>query len=302
MSGEELEMQEQTVQVAEVTQLPFGVGNVGADRHLDGADKEAYVGALGRHQHEAPSNLWLPFDCMDERPTISLADGTTDPEALVRRKAFQLAGGTVLAFTKAGVAANAAFLRDAKSMEEAYQTTYDLLSKLGVPDAAHAGCGASTHMQNSVMKPIGSERLLTAFEGLGAKRDEIAPALDRLAANKQRRVSEGFYDTWTPAWHAQFVTERNPENFSNLQIEEDDVHGHYASGVLLVQGDRYFAKNAFVAETGRMAFALTFDPADRVAHMLGATDEERALISLAIRDDSLNVTNHIVAEGLEVFA
>lgn len=300
--GEELTMQQETITVADVTTLPFGIGAVGADRHLQGAQKAEYLAALGRNQHEVPTGLWLPFDCMDERETIALADGTTDPAALRERRTFQLAGGTVLAFTKAAVAADAAYLRDATDIRDAYEKTYDVLWGLGIPDAAHDGCGASKFVQKSVTELIDEALELETFRKMGADEQQVRMPLERLHVNKQRRAGSGFYDSWTPEWHANFVTDRHPENYSTLRTADDAVHGHYASSLLVVSGSRYFAKNAFIAETGQQAFALTLDKADEVADMLGTSSEERAMIKLGLRDDSFNVANHIVAPGLEVVA
>jgi len=300
--GEEIAMQQEILEVSQVASLPFGVGNVGADRHLVGAEKTAYAAALGRHQHEVPAGLWLPFDCMDEREILSLADGTSDPTILMQRRAFQNAGGTVLGFTKAAVAADAAYLRGTKNIREAYEKTYEVVLGFGIPDAAHDGCGASALVQKSVNEPVDLAVALQTFAALGASEETVRGPLEKLAANKKQRLEAGFYESWDPAWHKEFVMARNPENFSTLRTEGDDVKGHHASGLLLVSGRNYFSKNAFIAETGRQAFALTLDAADEVAHMLGVSDQERALISLALRDDSFNVANHIVAQGLETYA
>ncbi len=299
--GEDLAMQE-VLEVNQVTSLPFGLGLVGADRHLEGAEKSAYLEALGRHQHEAPTDLWLPVDCMDERPTIALADGTKDPDVLLKRRAFQLAGGTVLATTKAAVAADAAYLRDAKNITDAYTKTYKLLTDLGIPDAAHAGCGASKLVELSVAQPVSQDVLIKTFGGLGVTAETVRGPLGAIQTNKQRKLEAGFYGGWNPEWHADFVTEHQPENFSYLQTADDEVGGHHASGLLLVKTGRYFAKNAFAAETGRQSFALTLDVADKIAALIGTNNQERALIALAFKDDSFNVANHIVAPGLEVSA
>ncbi len=294
-------MLQEVQEVQQIAALQFGAGLVGADRHLEGAEKQNYLRGLTKHQHEIPSGLWLPGDCMDDRDIIALADGTTDPLILKARRATQYAGGVTLATMKAGIAANAAFLRDAKTSKQAYEITHDLLEGFGIQEAAHEGCGASKFVQESVANRLPIEKLVQTFGALGVQSEAIRQPLFDLDRNKFRQLEAGFYEDWDPKWHADFVSSKHPENFSYLKTAEDDVYGHYASGLLLIKDGHYFSKNAFSEETKKYAFALTLGEADKIANLIGAP-EERALLRLAFRDDSFNVANHIVAEGLEVIA
>lgn len=293
----------QVTEVQRAAALPFGVGLVGADRHLEGDARGRYVQALARHQHPIPRGLWLPGDCMDERSILSLADGTKDPAVLAARKAGSLAGGTTLATMKAAIAADAAFLRDAKTSKQAYEMTYDELTARGIPEAAHEGCGASTYVLKSVANRLELPVLGQTFAAIGANVDAVRGPLSALDTNKERRLQAGFFGDWSPSWHADFVSSRQPGNFSYLKTDDTPTHGHNASGVLLVADGSYFAKNDFIEDTGGLeAFTLTFGFADQIADALGGSDYERELMKLAYRDDAFNVANHIVAPGLEVFA
>ena len=288
--------------VTSLTKLRFGAGNVGTGHHLEGERQERLLEALGRFTYRAPSGVWLPIDCMDDRPLTGLGDGTKDPEVLAARQAFQLPGGGVLAATKALVAADATILRGEKSMKSAFRKMYGVFKELGIPDGAHAGCGASIHCEGSIAHPIDAEMLTDTFVSLGAERAEISPQLADLKINKTQRLQAGFYADWDPEWHRAYTLEQDPANFAYLQEKLDDVHGHYGAGAYLVPKGSYFAKNHFVAETGEMRFALTFGAADALARIFSGTEQERQRISLAFRDDAFNVTNRIVAVGLEIDA
>jgi len=294
--------------VQQATILEFGAGNVGADRHLQGEQKQQFEQGLAACTHEIPSGP-LAIDCMDDRKTLRLADGTVDLAVLRARAAGQLAGGRTLATLKAALAADAAFLKDVKTMQQGYELIDGMFKQFvdanGQPlflSGAHIGCGASGSVEKSVAEPVEHETLVDTFVNLGAGRDAVAPALGVLAQNKFRRLESGLYGTWDPAWHVAFEQNHHPEGLAELEVADDDVHGHYAAGVYAVKDGAYFAKNAFIEDTGLYAFGLTFGVADRIADLFGGNAQERTLMKLAFKEDAFNVTNHIVAAGMEVYA
>jgi hypothetical protein len=289
--------------VGQIAALPFGLGLVGRDRHLEGVARQRYVEALGRHQHQIPKGLLITADCMDERFILRFANGLDDPNKIAARVAGSLPGGLVLATMKAGVAANAAFLRDAKTSKAAYETTFNMLQGFGYQDAAHADCGASKHVQNSVASRLDLPTLGQTFVAVGAKLDVIDKPLRDLERTKYTRLESGFYGDWDQIWHEEYVSSRVPENFAHLRTDHTPTHGHNASGLLLAEEGFYFAKNAFIEDTeGLEAFSLTFGLADQVVDRIGGSEQEKTLMKLAYRDDAFNVANQIVAGGLEVFA
>jgi hypothetical protein len=294
--------QQKVLHIAQAGSLSFGVGRVGADRHLESDDKQRYAAELADCTLPAPTETPLWADCMDERPTVRLHDGTNDFAVLAARWAFQLPGGTVLAATKAAVAADAAYLRAATTMQEAYEVTYRLLIQLGFADAGHAGCGASKLVRQSAANRLPDVMIIDTLAALGADAEQVRSQIERLDRNVQLRLQAGFYDGWSSEWHVGFLQSHDPQRFAYLQEADDAVRGHYASGLYIVPKGSVFAKDQFVRQSGRQAFALTFDFADQIANVLGGSDAEKALIALAFRDDALNVANQIVAVGLEVFA
>lgn len=283
-----------------VASLPFGQGKVGLDHHVPDQEKSEFTQDLGSNVRELTKDI-VVVDCMDGRRTVRLADGTTDEAFINSRQAGQLAGGAALATTKAAVAADAAYLRGIKTMEEAYALTYDLLLEIGVQDAAHGGCGASKLVHKSVAERLPVADVSETLGALGAPQELTVPVLQSLDSNKDRRLYSGFYDSWTPEFHAEYVISRSMQNFSYLEEAPDDVHGHHEAGVLLVPNGYYFDKNSFIGQTGKQVFALTFGVADRIANSLGESDEERFAMQLAFRDDTFNVANHIVGKGLDVY-
>lgn len=288
-------------EVSFVASLPFGKGKVGLDQHVPDNEKQEFSRELEGSVLELTKDI-VVVDCMDGRRTVRLADGTTDESFISSRQAGQLAGGAALATTKAAVAANAAYLRGTKTMEEAYALTYDLLQEIGVQDAAHGGCGASKLVHASVAERLPVDDVSGTLAALGAPQELTMPVLQALDTNKDKRLYAGFYDSWTPEFHAEYVIGRSKQNFSYLEEAPDEVRGHLEAGVLLVPNGYYFAKNAFIARAGRQMFGLTFGVADRIANSLGESDEERFAMQIAFRDDTFNVANHIVGTGLDVYS
>jgi hypothetical protein len=201
------------------------------------------------------------------------------------------------------VAANAALVRDAKDIKQAYQQVYDVLTKMGYEDGGHAGCGASGKVEASVVKPVPREIALPTI-GAIIDIDQSRTALfDRNAAHKQQLVDKGFYSVWDKAWHEDFLQTHAPQNFSFLKTENDPVHGHKAEGVLVVkQLGKGFAKNAFYEDTGQMSFGVTPTEVLDIAYKLGGTTEEREALTVALVTDLIDVSAQLVAPGLPVFA
>ncbi len=158
-------------EINEITRLPFGRGLVGADRHLIVEDKVRFQVGIAQNIHEISNNDITEIDCMDERETVALADGENDPKMLAERKTGHLPGGSTLATLKAGIAADATFLRGIKTMQEGYELTKSLLASLGIRDAAHEGCGASMKVVNSVAERLDMDMTIKSFSGLGINDD-----------------------------------------------------------------------------------------------------------------------------------
>lgn len=292
-----------TQAVTQIATLPFGEGLVGASEHLTGQERDRFLVGMMVNQHQIHHGAKLPIDCMDERFLIGLADGTKDPGELMSRVAAQLPGGAVLAIVKAGIAADAAFLRDAKTFEQAYGIVeHEVLPNTRYVDAAHEDCGAAKHVRRSVAQRLPILTVARVFGGLAADDKAMVDPLTELDRKKQERLDQGFYDDFTQAWHERHVREGSPRNFSYYRTDHSPTHGHNASGLLLVRPGYYLAKNALSQEVGRDAFALTFSAADEIADMVGGSAHEKDLLKIAFRDDAFNVANHIVAQGLEVFA
>ncbi len=301
-----------------VTMEPLARLAIGADGHgriksnlVDEAQESAFAADLSAHisQITAPHTA----DCMDDRPTIELGDGTTDQKILDSRVAWQLPGGLGLATTKAAVAANAAYLRDARDFQQAYEITSNLLTQLGYEDGGHRACGASALVEKSVSEPVAKDILIPTIEAIVSINQQLPDYLDTSALqrlhddidqNKSRKLQDGFYSKWAPSWHEDYLSQKFPQNFSILQSMDDEVHGHHADGVGLsgldVRGVG-FAKNAFYRATGRMAFFITEEPAAEVAFKLGGSNEERARILLGFLDDIPNVSAHLLAPGMPAF-
>lgn len=253
-------------------------------------------------RHTARLTVINSMDCMDDRPTIELGDGTSDPAALRERIAPQWAGGLVLATAKAAVAANADYLRDAKNFQDAYLKTYDLLISLGYQDGGHAGCGASKLVEDSVASPVAREIALPSLAAVMEINDQRTRLFDVNALHKQQLLDSGFYSGWDPAWHEDFLTQKAPQNFSRLKTAEDAVHGHYAKGVYAVVKEGYgFAKNAFYEDTGEMSFGVTLPIVQEVAFKVGGSDSERDALLVGFGTDLLDVSDKLVAPGLPLF-
>ena len=281
------------------------IGEDGQGRIRSGLDTDEQLTHFGEVLAEHKRTLTHPntADCMDDRPTIRLADGTIDLAALANRITNQLPGGLTLAVTKAGVAANAAFVRDAKNFKSAYDIADRLLEEMGYQDGGHEGCGASKFVEVSVAKPVNNEILLPTITAISAVNDPDSKMALQIQSNKQRRLNEAFYSGWDPAWHQDRLTQKVPQNFSYLKTADDAVHGHYANGISLIsEHGMGFAKNAFYENTGQMAFAITTGFIEELAGKLSGTEEEKASLIIAFADDIINVSDKLIATGMPAFA
>ncbi len=281
------------------------IGQHGEDRitsHLDNHEQLSHFGEQVS-EHIRPLTIINTADCMDDRRTLHLADGTSDSHVLRERIVPQWAGGLVLATTKAAVAANAAFLRDAKSMQQAYETTFQLLEELGFMDGGHEVCGASAKVVESVAQPVPENILLPTIDTILTINESRHKSFNDIQQNKMRRLANGFYSSWDPAWHQDFLSQKVPQNFSYLETANDAVHGHYAQGVVLVsEQGQGFAKNAFIEDTGNLAFAATPSITKDVSIVISSSAEERQRIQVAFIDDLINVSDKLVAPGMPVFS
>ena len=302
MNGE-ISVDEQVV--TQIAEISFGRGHVGEKFPLT-TDEAKTNFAAQLHSHEAPLTKTNTADCGDERPTVSLADGTTDPDVLRKRVAPQLFGGLGLATTKALVAANAAIVSDAENIWDAYLLVSNLLQQMGEEDGGHEGCGAAASVEASVANAINHELLLpgvSLFVGESAETDAL---LRKNTDTKQARLHAGFYAAWDPAKHVEHLTRNFPQNFSYLQGDPNDIltHGHNGSGIFVITNENVgFEKNAFAEDTaGQQAFAVTLPKMRELAYKLGVNDEERQRILIGFADDTLHVGAGIVTSGMPVFA
>ena len=283
--------------------LPFGVGAVGKHHGLETPEQEAEF-AQQLDAYVRPLTVANTADCVDDRPTVALGDGTNDPEVLSHRVVYQLAGGLGLAVTKAAVGADAAYLRDAKDIKDAYLTTVDLLVKVGFTEAGHKDCGASKSVEKSVANELPEDQLLVALPALTNVDEKTGYYLQRNWETKRQRLEAGFYGTWSNGWHEDFLSERFARNFSILAEDPNDheTYGHQALGVLSIQKDGYgFAKTAFARETGRMAFADTPTLIEQILFRIGGSDEERARLALELGVDPAQVLNGLTYKNFPAF-
>jgi len=291
--------------MSQVTYLgPLRIGSEGEGRIYSGLETETdrKIFSNGLAENTKQLTHIHTMDCMDDRPTIALADGTSDPDRLKARIAPQWAGGLVLASTKALVAANAVMVRGAKNFREAYQIVEGVFADLGFEDGGHEKCGASLLVEESVAKPVDLEIAIPTTEAIIGVNESRSASFDRVSTNKARKLEEGFYSDWTASWHEDFLSQKYPQNFSTLRTAKDAVKGHYADGFYVVGKDHGFAKNAFYDATGKMSFAVTPAVVLEFADRLGGTKQERSDIAVAFVTDLLDVSDKLVAPGLPGFA
>lgn len=295
-----------TTQVKRIAYLPFGVGLIGGAGSW-ATDEEEYAAQLSRAVR--PLSCANTADCVDERPTVELGDGTRDVSQLEGRIVPQLPGGLGLAVTKAAVAADLAAIRDTANFKQAYEAMSNLLDRLGYEDGGHADCGASKGVEASVATEIDKASMLAVLPAVCADRSDMTALLDTNLRTKRRRLHDGYYGAWDNRWHEGYLAARYPRNFSILAVDHNDklTHGHHAQAVLLVKRPGMgFAKNSFVRTTGRQAFADTLAFADDltagIAARLGGSLEERTRFRLELGADPLGVLNILVAEGMPVYA
>lgn len=291
---------EQT-QATELGRLPFGAGKIGREALLDKTDSADFAQQLGIHTGELTQHNLA--DCIDGR-TILYFVKTPSGLVLAERRVPQLPGGTFLAATKAATSAGAQVVSDAKDMWDAFIKVASVLTTAGEEDTGHEDCGADKNVEDSVARAIELDALIDTGRLLLGDDARSLSTLRSLQIGKRQLLLKGFYSRWDPARHKEYVTDDFPQNFAYLNT--DDTHetrGHLEEGIYIIGEDgKGFAKNNFVNDTGRQAFAVTVPKMRQLAHILGASEEERHRIFVAFIDDVLHVSNGLVAEGMPVFA
>lgn len=293
--------------VAFVTELPFGTGVIGERYPLHFEDeRQEFAAAL--QEHTLPLAKTNTADCVDERRTLELGDGTTDPGVLERRIVPQLAGGLGLAVTKAAVGADLAVIRDSKDFKTAYLTMVDLLRQLEYEDGGHGNCGASNKVEKSVADEVEAVSLLGALPLLTSVEATTPFFLQKNQETKLQRLEAGYYGKWSNTWHEGFLADTVPQNLSILAVDHGDpvTYGHNGSGIYPIQQAGVgFAKNRFIRNTGQEAFATTVATADvltnQIIEKIGGSAEERARLRLEFAVDPAQVLNQLVVEGIAVF-
>jgi hypothetical protein len=284
------------IPIKKIADLPFGEGVIGGERHLD----DDFARALGDHTRVlTQTNL---ADCGDGRGMLRLLEMESGL-VLVERVVPQILGGTFLGSTKAAVAADAALVRDAKDFQDAYEKVAAHLTAQGEEDTAHEDCGASKSVEKSVATRIDAPAFLTSMYLFTEPDEQTKPLIMANLRHKRERLLDGFYGGWDSHWQLDHVSSKFPQNVAYLDTGPEDsaTHGHYEEAIYPVFKDHYgFAKNAFVHDTGRQAFAVTIPKMRDLAYKLSGSRQEEKRIYLAFIDDTLHISNCLAATGTPI--
>lgn len=299
MNGELEPMSDVTL----VGRLPFGEGAIGKKFPLLTAEEEM---AFGQElaTYVRPLTITNTADCVDDRPTVALADSSIGEEEIKNRVTPQLPGGLGLAVTKAAVAADLALLRDTTGFKDAYTKMVSFLMELGYSEAAHKGCGASKLVEASIASEIPEKDIMIALPALTTVNEQTSYYFGRNWQTKRQRLEDGYYGDWSASWHESFVSDHFPQNFSILAEDPDDheTGGHHASGLLVIQRPGFgLAKTALATATGKMAFGETPSIIPELIHKIGGSSEERARLSLELGVDPAQVLNKLVIKEFPAF-
>lgn len=292
------------IHVAHAANLAIGKHDAGRIPAFHDTDEERAQFAENLAAHTRQLTIANTMDCMDDRPTTELGDGTTDPNVLRERVVPQWAGGLTLATTKALVAADAAALRDAKNFMNAYLLTNGMLMKYGYVNGGHAGCGAAGKAEESFGLPVSKDIAIPTLPAVININDEfdVDKNFNDMFDRKRRLADSGFFSGWSGDWHENYLMDTVPANFSTLKTADDAVHGHWAKGVYVIKEPGVgFAKNAFYETTDEMSFALTSSTVQKISEQLGVSKEEQARIALGFGTDALDVSDKLLDEGAEAF-
>jgi len=290
-----------TRSVAHIADLAIGhESESSVHSQLEPDAREQFAQDLGGHTEQLTNPKTIV--CIEDRGITATGTGEDDPVELRKIVHSQWAGGMTLATTKAALAANAAFLRDARSFTEAYLITDKLLRDLDYEDGGHANCGASGLVQASVENPVAREIAIPTIGAIIEVNNSREALFDKNAAQKRNLVGRNFFADWTPAWHEAHLQQTVPQNFTHIKTANDASHGHYGQGLyVMTQEGVGFAKNGFIEDTGQLAFAATVPKVAEVAYAIGGSDEERERILMGFAADLLDVSDKILAPGFPAF-
>lgn len=274
-------------QISLLANLDFARGKVGLRNPLHSDEAKVAFANERRAQIKAITKSNTAY-CGDERIILRMHDGS------VIYVASRLLGGIGLATTKALVTADAAVLRDAKSMRQAYPKVSQMLVQMGYEDAGHEGCGASQSVESSVVSSLAPETFLPVSGLFGITNETI---VKKNYTSKQRRLEEGFFGDWSAQEHQTYLIDQFPQNFAYLKVDANDheTHGHNGQGLVVITSPHVSY------ESDGHAFAVTTPIMAELAQKFGGSDEEVARIFAAFVDDTVHVGAGIVAPSFPVF-
>lgn len=284
-----------------IGRLSFGKGELGRGALATPQEQAEFAHEL--QLFVKPFTAANTADCVEDRPTVALANGETDPAVLAERVVPQVPGGLGLSFTKIAVASGAAYLRDVRSFKEAYEKTVDMLVAFGYEDAGHENCGASLAVESSVAEEVPEDDVMATLPALTTVDEQTLYYLRRNWEAKRQLLESGFFGDWDPAWREDFLAQRFPHNFAFLPKNADNKPiDHEAEALLVIRRPGFgLAKTGLVQATRRMAFADTPGIFTDLVRKFGGSQEEQARMLLEASVDPVQVLNGLAAETMPVF-
>lgn len=278
--------------------LPFGQGNVGEKL----SENELIEFKASVENNILPITDTTTAQCIDGRATESRSDNSSrldiDNEVL-----SQGPGGLSLHLANALVASDAIVLRDAGSFSEAYQTTRELIEYLGYKPSKHEGCLAAAKVEDTYKNALNSDQIYSILSSVIDLDENDKIILDELYSRQKDLLREDFFDSWNPEEIKKYVKENHPHNHSVLVSDQSPNHGHYENALLIIKEPGYgFAKNKFINETNKQAFAYTPAIFEEIVDKIAVNSDEARRIKLALWVNLINVANVIIKpDHLAVF-
>lgn len=274
--------------------LGFGEGKISTEISIEAAMAQADLA----RPHLVKVDSDQAVTCMDDRPSVGQSNGNEYVPRLGMAGGNALTGyfGITMAEAKMSAVYEGATHQDKLIDFTDRMSEHD--ERAGVhksTDASPENCGCGACMELIRALQLVDEH----SEDIGSILDAASGGLDELTMNLHRANTEVagviaddlIASGWKGTELVDAVQVKDPDAVEVLQSAEDEVHGHHADIVLLIDIDSVaLNKKSYSEDEGLMAFQVNLPKIREIAGKYGQSEAEVTRIYLAEMAFQLGVT------------